>query len=88
MELDDFSLTGERMSRKNSNDAGSYDAAAISLLSGLEPVRRRGPTILNGADLEEREVEVLCSLLAGNAEVWRIEVTDLKGRKTSVVRER
>ena len=65
---------------------GQYDPAALHLLEGLEPVRERGPTILNGARLSSEELHQLCQLLANKKDVWQIEVMDTRLRKTTIFR--
>ena len=65
---------------------GVYDPGKLHLLKGLEPVRERGPTILNGAHLSDEELCQLCAVLAGNKQLWQIEVLDARLRKTTVFR--
>lgn len=63
-----------------------YDPAALRLLDGLAPVRERGPTILNGAELSADELHRLCEILAANKHVWQVEVLDEQLRRTTVFR--
>ena len=63
-----------------------YDPATLHLLDGLSPVRERGPTILNGADLSADELHRLCEILAANKHVWQVEVLDMQLRKTTIFR--
>ncbi|WP_156383659.1 hypothetical protein [Pseudoxanthomonas sp. Root65] len=63
-----------------------YDPAALHLLEGLAPVRERGPTILNGAELSADELQRLCEILAANKHLWQIEVLDAQLRRTTVFR--
>lgn len=65
---------------------GVYDPGKLHLLKGMEPVRERGPTILNGGHLSDEELRQLCALLAGNRHLWQIEVLDVSLRKTTVFR--
>jgi len=63
-----------------------YDPSKLHLLKGLDPVRERGPTILNGADLSEAELRQLCAALAANKNLRQIEVLDKSLRKTTIFR--
>lgn len=65
---------------------GVYDPAKLHLLQALEPVRERGPTILNGAHLSDEELSQLCAVLAGNKHLRQIEVLDTSLRKTTIFR--
>lgn len=64
-----------------------YDTNAIAALAGLEPVRARGPTIINGAELSENELEKMGRILADNGSIWQVEVTDKRGRTTKMFRD-
>jgi hypothetical protein len=64
----------------------AYAPGKLHLLKGMEPVRERGPTILNGAHLSDEELRQLCAVLAGNKHLWQIEVLDASLRKTVIFR--
>lgn len=72
---------------KENSVRSRYDSTAIGMLAGLEPVRARGPTIINGAALSEKELEQACQILAENSGLWQVEVMDKKGRITKIFRD-
>ena len=72
---------------KKDSAKSRYDPAAIAALAALEPVRARGSTIINSADLSEIELERICRIIAENLGIWQVEVTDKKGRTTRIYRD-
>lgn len=74
------------MADENEMPPVGYDPTKLRLLDGLDPIRERGPTIINDANLSAEEVQRLCLALAANKELWQIEILDKHLRKTVIFR--